>query len=79
MVKKQSHNTHYFSIELSYSECEDLYQQHIKYLLVQDTRGKRIQLPKDNMRKFITPQGLRGQFELKVDQNHKLVSITLLR
>ncbi len=71
--------THYFSVNLSYSECEDLYRQHIKYLLVTDLNGKRIQLPKHNMKKFITPQGLHGQFVLKIDQNHKLISINLVK
>lgn len=70
---------HYFSAKLSYSECEELYRQHIKYLLVTDSNGQRIQLPKDNMKKFITPQGLHGQFELKIDQNNKLISINLIK
>ncbi len=79
MGSKFTYTSHYFSVSLSYLECEALYQQQIKFLMVQDIQGKRIQLPKQNMKKFITPQGIQGHFELIVDQNHKLVSINLLK
>ena len=75
----RAHIRHIFSAHLSYSECEDLYKQQIKYLIVTNQEGKRIQLPKENLRKFVTPTGIKGRFELIVDQNNKLVSITLLK
>jgi len=60
---------------MNYAQCEDLYQQHVKYLLVTNTQGKRVQLPKISLQKFITPSGLHGSFKLIVDQNNKIISI----
>ncbi|MFT6270066.1 MAG: hypothetical protein ACJAVV_002894 [Alphaproteobacteria bacterium] len=77
MVKKttKDQKSHYFSVSMSYAECEDLYRHQIKYLLVTDIEGKRIQLPKQNMQKFISPSGLQGSYQLIVDQSNKIISI----
>lgn len=69
---------HYFSVAMTYAKCEDLYRQHVKFLLVTSTEGKRIQLPKANLQKFITPLGLYGNFELVVDQNNKIIEINCI-
>jgi hypothetical protein len=66
---------HYFSIAMTYAKCEDMYRQHIKFIIVTSSEGKRIQLPKANLQKFITPLGLNGNFRLLVDQNNKIVNI----
>ena len=66
---------HRFSVNMSYAECEDMYRHQIKYLVVTDEHGLRIQLPKQNMQKFVTPAGLKGIFVLEIDQNHKIMSI----
>ncbi|MGB3726770.1 MAG: DUF2835 family protein [Glaciecola sp.] len=71
----KNHKRYTFSINLSYADCEDLYKQHIKFLMVTDDNGKRIQLPKDNMKRFVTPIGLKGRFELLTDINHKILTI----
>ena len=63
---------------MSYAECEKLYRHELKFLVVTDTQGKRIQLPKQNMQKFITQAGLHGNFELIIDRNHKILSIHLI-
>ncbi len=69
---------YYFSVDMNYAECESLYRQQIKFLLVTDHQGKRIQLPKQNMQKFVTASGIKGNFELQVDKNHKMLSISLV-
>lgn len=70
--------TYYFTAKLSYAECEDLYRDQIKYIVVTEAGGKRIQLPKHNMQRFITPLGIKGSFEMIVDDKHKIVSIKQL-
>lgn len=65
----------YFSANLNYAECEELYRQHIRFIIVTERQGKRIQLPKHNMQKFITPQGIVGNFEMRVDHNNKILKI----
>lgn len=79
MAKNTNLNTgkkvHYFSASMTYAKCEDLYRQHIKFIVVTSSEGKRIQLPKANLQKFITPLGLNGNFKLIVDDNNKIISI----
>jgi len=70
--------TYYFTAKLSYAECEDLYRDQIKFIVVTEVGGKRIQLPKHNMQRFITPQGIKGSFEMIVDHKHKILSIKQL-
>lgn len=76
---KTGKKIHYFAATMTYAKCEDLYRQHIKFIVVTSVEGKRIQLPKANLQKFVTPQGLNGNFQLVVDHNNKIVSIDLLR
>lgn len=67
---------YYFSVSMSYAECENLYHDQIKYLVVTSTEGKRIQLPKQNMHKFVTLNGLHGVFVMEVDRNNKIQNIS---
>lgn len=69
---------HYFSIAMTYAKCEELYRQHIKFIIVTSSEGKRIQLPKANLQKFITPLGLNGNFRLLIDHNNKIINIERL-
>jgi plasmid replication initiation protein len=71
-------NLFYFSANLNYAECEELYRQHIKFIIVTERGGKRIRLPKHNMQKFITPIGIVGSFVMQVDRNNKILSIKKL-
>ena len=77
-INSARQKSHYFSVAMTYGKCEDLYRQHIKFIIVTSSEGKRIQLPKANMQKFITPLGLNGNFQLIVDHNNKIVSIDLI-
>lgn len=73
-----SHQQYFFSVNMSYAQCQDLYRHHVKYLVVQSNTGKRIQLPKQNMQKFVTPIGIKGRFALVVDKNNKIIEISRL-
>lgn len=73
-----SHQRYLFSVNMSYAQCQDLYVPHVKYLVVQSSIGKRIQLPKQNMQKFVTPIGIKGNFALIVDENNKIIEINRL-
>ena len=74
-----SSTVYHFSINLSYAECEDLYKHQIRYIVVTELGGKRIQLPKHNLQKFVTPKGIIGIFELIVDQNQKITNIKQIK
>ena len=65
---------YYFSIRLSYDECERLYLPGINAVILTDEQGKRVQIPTKNLRPFVSPLGIAGRFRLLVDQNNKLKS-----
>lgn len=73
--KSKIAHIHEFSVDMSYAQCEELYRQHIQFLIVTNTSGKRIRLPKQNLQQFVSPYGLKGVFELATDQNNRIISL----
>jgi hypothetical protein len=67
-----------FSIHLSSEEFLLHYQGHAQALIVRAEDGRRVQLPAKNFRRHITAEGLHGRFEVALDDNNKLLSITRL-
>lgn len=67
-----------FSIHLSSEEFLLHYQGLAKALIVYAEDGRRVQLPAQNFRRHITRDGLHGRFEVELDDNNKLLSITRL-
>lgn len=67
----------FFTIDMKYNECMSFYDSNIQNVVVTTDRGKRIQFPKQNLRKFIRPNGIRGRFKLKIDKNNKIIELSL--
>ena len=65
----------FFSINMDYAECDALYQSAIRYVVVKDREGKNIQLKKSHVLKFLTPQGIKGNYRLDVDDNHSFKAL----
>ncbi|MFC3121668.1 DUF2835 family protein [Agaribacter flavus] len=64
-----------FNINMPYAKCQELYNVDIKYIVVEDLNGKRIQLLKKHILRFLSPSGIHGVFTLEVDQNNSFKSI----
>ncbi|MEM0911696.1 MAG: DUF2835 family protein [Pseudomonadota bacterium] len=60
----------YFSMNMNYAQCDSLYHNTIRYVVVKDDNGKTIQLKKSHVLKFLTPEGIKGRFRLDVDDNN---------
>lgn len=68
-----SHKCYYFNLNVSYHECQLIYRQSaLNAVLVADS-GERVQVPMGRLRQCITNQGLRGRFELTVDERNKFI------
>ncbi|MGQ8363650.1 DUF2835 family protein [Glaciecola sp. 1036] len=70
--------TFIFDISMNYLECKSLYDHSIKYVVVNDINGKRLQLEKRHILNLLTPSGIKGRYQLTVDANNnfkKLVKI----
>ncbi|MFT2090839.1 DUF2835 domain-containing protein [Paraglaciecola sp. 2405UD69-4] len=64
----------YFSLSLTYDECESLYQPGINTVVMTAENGKRIQLPTKNLRPHVTRSGIKGRYRLIIDNNSKFKS-----
>jgi hypothetical protein len=60
---------------MSYAECQDMYLDQIRYVVVRTHLGKTLRLPKENLRQFLLPSGIHGRFELTTDDNNKIKSL----
>lgn len=65
----------YFNLSISASEYLKYYRGSAGRVIVRASDGRSLSIPAANLRRFVTAEGVRGQFCLTVDQNHRLVSI----
>ena len=70
-----SNKSYFFSLSLSYAECENLYITGINSVVVTADSGERVQLPSKNLRPFVQRSGLSGRFRLVVSDQQKVVSL----
>ena len=65
----------YFSLNISAPEYLRYYQGSAGRVLVQASDGRRLSLPAANLRRFVTAEGVRGQFCATIDPNNRLLSL----
>ncbi|WP_448212988.1 DUF2835 domain-containing protein [Colwellia sp. MEBiC06753] len=68
---------YYFTISMSVDEFMPYYRGHASTIITVAHNGQRIQFPAMHLRKFLTAQGISGQFCLETE-NNKFISITQL-
>ena len=64
-----------FSLSIPQSKVLRYYQGNAKHLIVTLSNGKRVQLPLENFRPFISDLGLYGDFKVVFTQQFKLISL----
>jgi len=52
-----------------------LYSGDARNVLAYDQEGQKIQFPASSLRPFVTREGIRGTFIIRVDENNKLIGI----
>lgn len=67
-------NTYFFRIQLTYDQCQHLYNGSTSHAVVTAESGQRIRIPASNLRPFIGQYGIRGRFRLITNQNNKILS-----
>jgi hypothetical protein len=65
---------YFFSIEVTYAECEKLYSSSSNSAVLTADSGERVQLPIVNLRPYVDRQGLNGRFRLIIDDKNKVKS-----
>ena len=64
-----------FSLRISADDYLEYYKGKAKYVVTQSRDGRNIKFPADALRRFLTHDGIFGQFRLCFDVHHKLISI----
>jgi len=68
----------YFRINISYQAFEQLYRTPNTVVKVRDEAGQMIQLPAMRFVPFFSQLGVRGRFQLVLDDNNKFQKLVLL-
>jgi len=72
-------NTHFtFSMKLKADDYERYYRGTARNIIVMTHQGVSIQFPASAVRRFITKKGIRGDFVITMDENHKLINLQKL-
>ncbi len=64
----------YFSLNVSPLECQQLYTGQSPTVTIEANNGQLVRLPIANMRRFVSPLGIRGSFRLTVNEDNKIVN-----
>lgn len=64
-----------FYIHLSSEDYLLHYQGIATGVVVRALDGRRVQIPAHHFRRFVTHEGVHGQFELTLDENHRLLGL----
>lgn len=64
-----------FHLAISPERYRAYYQGAVRQVIATGHDGRRVQFPADRLRPFVTHDGVRGEFELEFDANHKFVAL----
>jgi hypothetical protein len=67
-----------FSLDISSEDYLRYYQGSAHSVVVTSEDGRRIQFPASNLRPFVTREGVRGRFELLLDEGNRLLELRKL-
>lgn len=67
-----------FNLNLSAEKIQRIYQGQARYILVYTDEGTSLQLPAINFRQYVNEQGIRGRFEVEINDTNKIIQLNLL-
>lgn len=65
-----------FSLNISSQDMMKYYRGDANVIATTSDQGLKLQLPVINFRQYITDIGLNGHFEMELDENNKLLTLT---
>ncbi len=71
-------NNYYFRLNISYQAFEQLYRTPNTVVKVRDEAGRMLQIPAMRFVPFFSQLGVRGRFQLILDENNKFQQLILL-
>ncbi|MCP4125444.1 MAG: DUF2835 domain-containing protein [Gammaproteobacteria bacterium] len=67
-----------FYLDISQAEYLRYYRGSAQSVLVQAEDGRKVRFPAANLRPFVSSEGVRGRFEISLDDNNSLLDICRL-
>jgi hypothetical protein len=68
-------NQYSFHLHISGEQYLDYYRGTAKRVIVRAVSGQNVQFPASLLQRFVTQDGVHGDFELICDDNHKVVEL----
>jgi hypothetical protein len=68
-------NHYSFHLHISGEQYLDYYRGTVKRVIVRAVSGQNVQFPASLLQRFVTQDGVHGDFELICDDNHKVVEL----
>ena len=65
-------------LKLNRAQCLAYYRGEKQAVLARAHDGRTVRFPASELRRFVTPTGVDGTFELRFDEDQKLLSFTRL-
>lgn len=62
-------------LDISAEAYQRMYRGDARNVVAMDSQGRRVQFPALSLRKFVTTEGIRGKFVIRVDADNRLVDI----
>ena len=69
----------HFYLKLSPEELLEYYQGHKRYVRVRTYQGYSLQFRAEHLRKWVKPNGINGEFEIRFDDHNKFAGLFLFR
>lgn len=72
------YNEFVFMLNISADQYLRYYQGAAKYIVARSHDGQTIRFPAAMLRRFVTREGVHGEFRLRYDRNYRMVSLDRL-
>ena len=70
-----AHKEYIVPLSITADAYQRLYSGDARNVLAHDQEGRKIQFPASSLRPFVTHEGIRGTFIVRVDEHNKLTGI----
>jgi hypothetical protein len=64
-------NRYEFHLRITADQYLDYYRGTARHVIVRCCTGENVQFPASLLQQFVTPDGIRGEFALTCDDNHR--------
>jgi hypothetical protein len=75
LITAEGMNRYQFQLRITADQYLEYYRGTAKHVIVRCTTGKTVQFPASLLQKFVTTEGIHGDFVLQCDDQHKCLGL----